>query len=403
MAKACFSFLLLLLIVCLSGCWDYSDIERRANVLGISFDIASVEEVEKESEITHENKQDITFPHESAVRLTVQIAKPGSLPLGSAGEGGVTGKDTVKVIKVTGRTISDAWENLEQQVSLPLFMGHLRVLVVSDALAKAGLERFGDFWRRNPEIRRTAWMIVAEGTADKYMELEPELGRIPALYLVAVIDEAIKIGKFPEEYMGIAWTKYVSLGQEPILPFVTIKENGNIEISGLAYFRDGKLIGTTKALEIGRYMAIMGINPGGYSVLLPFKEEDATIMFKSIKRKSRFRTEIVNGKPKILINTHVDGEIEEVLTMDFTLTSESIREIEDALSQNAKESFMNLIAQTQKNQSDIFGFGEHFRAKHRQYWNQHVKTKEKWGEIYQDLGVELKVTASIKRIGMKNK
>jgi spore germination protein KC len=383
----------------LSGCWDYIDIEQRANVLGIAFDLLSKEEVEEEGEITHET--DTSYPIEYSVRLNVQIAIPGKLPLGTGGETGQSGKETIKVVEVAGRTIEDAWENLEQQVSLPLFLGHLRVLVVSEEFAKAGLEH-GDFLKRNPQIRRTAWLIVSEEEASKYMRVDPELERIPSLYLVSTIDEAIRIGKFPDEYIGKFWSKSLSLGQEPILPYVSLKEDGNLEISGLAYFQERKLIGTTKALEIGRYMAIMEINPGGYSVLLPFPQHNATIMFNAIKRKSKIDIEMNNGLPHIKVRVHVDGEINEVLSEEeFELDEEMIEELEKELGKNAEESFMKLIQTTQNDQSDIFGFGEYVRAKQRSYWNENIGTKEKWQELYKDLPVDVKTTVSIKRVGMK--
>ncbi|MFC0560183.1 Ger(x)C family spore germination protein [Halalkalibacter alkalisediminis] len=330
------------------------------------------------------------------------IGKPGSIPLGTGGDPSQKESDTVKIVEVVGRTIDDAWENLEQQISLPLFMGHLRVLVVSEEFANAGLGTFGDFLKRSPQIRRTAWMLVAEGTADQYMELDPELQRIPALYLVTAIDEAIRIGKFPEEYLGIAWSKNASLGREPILPYVSIKANGNLEISGLAYFNQEKLVGTTKAIEVGRYMAIMGIHPAGYSVLLPYPEQDVTIMFNSVKRKSKIKIEMNNGLPHLKVRVHVDGEIEEVISEDFKVNTETIPDIEKQLAKNAKESFITLIKKTQTDQSDIFGFGEHVRAKERSYWNKNIRTKEKWLELYKDLPVDVEVTASIKRVGMKN-
>ncbi|WP_227938202.1 Ger(x)C family spore germination protein [Alkalihalobacillus deserti] len=400
MVKLCLSFLILLGLTLLSGCWDYIDIEERANVLGIAFDVATVEEIEKEAEVTHENKN-ASFPQQSLVKLNVQIAIPGKLPLGTGGDSGQSGKETVKVVEVTGRTIDDAWENLEQQISLPLYMGHLRVLVVSEEFARAGLEH-GDFLKRNPQLRRTAWLIVSQGAAAKYMEIDPELARIPSLYLVGAIDEAIRIGKFPEEYIGKFWSKSKSLGQSPILPYVTLKENGNLEISGLAYFREAKLIGTTKALEIGRYMAIMEINPGGYSLLLPIPEKDATIMFNAIKRKSNFKIDMNNGIPYIRIHIHADGEIAEVISEELELNTENIKDIEKALEKAAEESFIKMIKKTQNDQADIFGFGEHVRAKQREYWNKNIKTKEKWLEIYKDVPVNIEVSISIKRVGMKN-
>ncbi|MEW9668532.1 hypothetical protein [Ammoniphilus sp. 3BR4] len=71
------------------------------------------------------------------IRLTVQIAIPGRIPLGP-GEGGGGGEKPVWVLDVVGHTIGDALSNLQQQVADRLFFGHLRVIAVSEAVAILG-------------------------------------------------------------------------------------------------------------------------------------------------------------------------------------------------------------------------------------------------------------------------
>jgi spore germination protein KC len=80
-----------------------------------------------------------------------------------------------------------------------------------------------------------------------------------------------------------------------------------------------------------------------------------------------------------------------------------LKKIEKESSKNTKKSIEKLIARTQKKKADIFGFGEHFRAKFPHYWNKNVKTKEKWDEIYKDITFDVKVDSHIHRVGMKSK
>lgn len=75
------------------------------------------------------------------IRVAAQIGLPGRIPLGPGEGGGQTdggGQNTVWVIEVVGHSIDDALMNLQQQISGRLFFGHLRVIVVSEAVAKKG-------------------------------------------------------------------------------------------------------------------------------------------------------------------------------------------------------------------------------------------------------------------------
>jgi spore germination protein KC len=121
----------------LTGCWDRLEIEERAVVLGISVDVAGPSADKEEDEISY-LAGSYSAPHNEMIRVAVQIALPGKIPLGPGESGGGKGgaRQTVWVIDVVGNTIDDALMNLQQQISGRLFFGHLRVIVVSEELAK---------------------------------------------------------------------------------------------------------------------------------------------------------------------------------------------------------------------------------------------------------------------------
>jgi len=64
----------------------------------------------------------------------------------------------------------------------------LRIIVLNENVAKKGTERLNDFLRRNPEIRRTASLVISKEPAEAYMKVTPELERIPSLYLADIVD-----------------------------------------------------------------------------------------------------------------------------------------------------------------------------------------------------------------------
>lgn len=214
-------FLLIFLVPLLTGCWDSREIEQRSTILAIGIDKAGPGAEEREAEVSH-RKGDISIPEEHMIEITVQIAIPGRIPLGpqvGAGE-----KKPVLVVSVVGHTIEDAIYNLQQEIADEIFLGHLRLIVLSEEVAKEGVKRFNDYLRRNPEIRRTASIVVSKEKASKYMEVSPELERVPSLYLAEMVDSLVDLGKFPESFIGKFWSTFSSKGQDGYLPYFQIKE-----------------------------------------------------------------------------------------------------------------------------------------------------------------------------------
>ena len=392
-----------LLFPLLSGCWDSQEIEQRATVLAIGIDQASNKEEDTQSEggTTHLDKQS-SEPQEELIKVTAQIAVPGRIPLGPTQ--GQSSNSSVLVVKVVGHTIQDAMINLQQQVAYETFLGHLRIIVLNEKVAKKGTQRFNDFLRRNPQIRRTASLAVSKEPAADYMKLVPELQRVPSLYLADMVDNLSALGRFPPSFIGLFWTILSSKGQDPYLPYLTIKDKKSIQLSGLAYFSGEKMVGKTSPLEIGDFMAIRGIGKGGYSAFIKVPGQDEYVLVRAISRKTKVKVNLKDGKPHVDIKVRYESEIEEKTSQSILINdSKVIRKIENEASKEITISLKRFISKTQKSESDIFGFGEHVRAEYPKYWNNQIGTKEKWNRVYKDITYHVHVDSSIHRVGMKAK
>ncbi|MBB6677854.1 Ger(x)C family spore germination protein [Cohnella lubricantis] len=390
----------------LTGCWDRLEIEDRAVVLGVSIDKAPPESANQETEVAHVEGAN-PIPPEDMIRVAVQIAIPGRIPLGpgesGGGGGGGGGKssaaNTVWVLHVVGHSIDDALMNLQQQVASSLFFGHLRVIVISEEVAKKGLENINDYFRRNSEVRRMAWILVAKGEAMQFLTAAPKLERVPTLYLLSTLEEGFRMGKFPQDFIGMFWSNSSKKGQEGFLPYVELKKENNVEI---AYFKGPKMVGSTSPLEIGAYMAIKGINPAGYRVIVQLNGAADTVITAATHRKARYSVRIAEGRPHFTIHIAFEQNVEEKYSEHIGIDNQEIlSNIEKKQAQVAVEYFEQFIRKTQEAHSDIFGFGEYIRAKRPAFWNRNVKTKEKWQEMYKDAEFDVTVTMKIRRVGMK--
>jgi spore germination protein KC len=404
-----FSLVFLLIFPLLTGCWDRLEIETRAVVLAIGIDEAKPDETVESSSATHLSN-DLPEPTTGLLHISVQIAVPGRIPLGPGGGGGGGGgggqtstQNPVWILSATGLTIDDALMNLQQQLADRLFFGHLRVIVVSEAVAKKGLQNLNDYLRRQPQVRRTAWMMVSKDNAEALMNANPQLERVPTLYLLATMDNAVKMGKLPNDFLGIFFSATSAKGQEGYLPYVDLKKRSLVEIAGLAYFKGDKMVGTTNPLQIGQFMAIKQINPGGYSIQEQIPGTETLVIFQTTRRKARITVDIKDGKPHATIRCLLEGDVREKSNEDFILTDDSIKKIEQKMEKDGLTAFKKFIQQTKEDGSDIFGFGEYIRATQASYWNREIKSKEKWESMYPDITVDVKLKFKLRRIGTKVK
>jgi spore germination protein KC len=386
----------------LSGCWDRLEIEERAVVLGIGIDEAEPGAERREAEISH-LKGAFPPPKTGMIRITIQIAVPGRIPLGPGvgGEGGGGGQNTVWVVDAVGHTVDDALNNLQQRVAAPLFFGHLRIIVISETVAHKGTQDINDFFRRNPEVRRMNWMFVCKGLAFDVMKASPQLERVPTLYLVNTMDNSVKMGRFPNDFLGRFWSSSSAKGSEGYLPYLIIKGSGTMEVGGLAFFKNDKMAGLTKPLEIPLFMGLTGINVAGGQAFVNVPGTSQYVLFGGRNRSRKIQSKIINGKPHISLKIRIEGNILEKSNESVTFDNDVIKQIEEQLNKDAVKSYQALIKKTQEKGSDIFAFGEYIRGKYPQYWNREIKTKEKWQEMYKDLTVDISAEFNVRRIGMK--
>ncbi|SDI46253.1 Ger(x)C family spore germination protein [Natribacillus halophilus] len=391
--------IIFLFVLLLAGCWDSNDIEARSNVLAIAIDKADPEAEQEQDDITMEEGMTAS-PQGDMLQVTAQVAIPGEVPLGPGMAEGGGGPDPVWVLHVTGYSLQDALSRLQQQIAEELFLGHLRVIVVHEDVAREGVDRFNTSLLREPDVRRTAWMVVSQEEAAQYMDLAPALEDIPTLYLAHMVENSVGLGKFPDNYLGLFWRMLSSQGQDGYLPYLKMRGDEQIQINGLAYFRDDQMIGEIDPINIGTFMALTDEEQGGYEFFSIVPGTDAHVLNHTDMRETKINTEIRDGKPYANITVRYELVINETIEDDDQLRdSKVIENIEEAAKKENTDAAERLIQEMQDEKSDIFGFGEYIRAKHPGYWNQHIGTKEQWRDAFQDMDVDVDYIIQIRRVG----
>ena len=163
--------LIILCLCMLAGCWDRQELEERVSVVAIAID---------KTEETADGTQD-------KYTVTVQIPIPIKIVGGGGGEGGGEGgMDTVQVMSATGFSFHHALINLQKRLSQELFLGHVRVILISEEVAREGVQDIIDSLRRNQQIRRLLWLAITKNKAADGLTIKTSLkqyGRLSARHV----------------------------------------------------------------------------------------------------------------------------------------------------------------------------------------------------------------------------
>lgn len=154
----------LLVILCvmlpLSGCWDAEELNRRAVVSGIGIDRG---------------------PGNKDYLVSFQVIIADEIS-GKIGRGGTP----TTVYTAEGRSIMEAVRKASLQVPRLMSTAHVRIVVISEELARQGISDILDFLDRDSDIRLTAKIFIAKKASERSTLLPgcPPWGKSPRIRLL---------------------------------------------------------------------------------------------------------------------------------------------------------------------------------------------------------------------------
>ncbi|MFA9557021.1 Ger(x)C family spore germination protein [Evansella sp. AB-rgal1] len=378
MKKLLIICLTILLIIPLIGCWDRLEINDVAIVMGTSYD----------------KVDDKTYKAGIVLPLPGEMGGAGS----SGGGGGTSGGASYYVDAAKGRNIREAIENIQKHMSRRIAVGHRRVAVFSEDLARSGLGETLDVLTRTRESRLTTQVFVSEGDALNVIATNPQLESISA--------ESIReIGKNAFDTMLREFlTDYQQDGNDPILPVITLIENESpdselvskqIEMSKLAIFKDDKMIIKTNEKQTSGVDWIFE-KKNGKTFTFEMKEGEH-ISIQIIKDVCDISYTLKNDLPVFYFKVNIGGVILENET-DLNLKEQSVfQEINEKVAETVKQEVEDILDTTLSEGIDSFGLGRFMHRKERKKWN---IWKSNWRELLPTLTYEVDVSSSVELPGL---
>jgi spore germination protein KC len=312
---------------------------------------------------------------------------------------------------------------LERKPSL----AHLKVVVVSEELARQGIKAYLTQLLRYFEFRRSSFLVVSRGPAQKLIkQFQPIMENNPAKFAELFMGSQHYVGFIPFGQVHHFYNDLRSNAVQPVAMLVSLKEKppenipaeeeqfsegqfyagqsplkggNNIELMGTAVFYQDRMVGVLN----GEETLILNLLRGWLKQTLltipdPANPKYSISLRIKMERKPKLKVTLSRGGPKIYVRISLDGEIISTQSSINYGSPAKLSLLEEELNKLLTEKTQNLIAKTQDEmQADIFGFGNKARRL-VVTWSQWQKLN--WLELYPRAQTSVTVKIHLRRFGL---
>lgn len=378
----------LIIMFLLSGCWNYNELNDYSIVSGVAID-KDGDEYEASVLISNSPKSNSSESNSSQTQVVVYSGK--------------------------GDSIFSALKKIGLISPKELYFGSFSVLVISENVAKDGIDSVIDFFVRYPNARKNFYVVLAKDTKAKdTLKIMSPLSSFPSQKITDNVKTTTELqGIISSINFNDLLSKLLTDGTELTINCIEIKgdkdkgsSQENLESSepeaytklgNLGIFKDDKLVDwATRDESLG----INIINGKTSEMFLDLKYGDGYVVIDSTSFSSSVKVKIKNNKPVINIDLSGEARIIEVKGNIDLEDSKVIEDLQKEANKKIKKRVNQAIDLAIKNKTDIFGFGNKFYQEYPKYFN---SVKDEWNNTLDKLIINIKSDLMLKnKVSSKN-
>lgn len=373
-------FIIITIIFCLTGCYNYRELNQLAITSAIGI-----------------NKKGDDY------ELIIQVINTQK-----QGSDGSTSSDQPKFViyKTTGRTIQEAVRNIIIESPKRLYVNHTSLLIISEEIVKDGIEDIIDIFARDSEFRKQFMVVISKkDETEDVMNVLTNLETLNAKNIKdSIVTDSKYLGSSAVVHFENLLEMYLNDKIDLALPSVTMKgnskkgsESDNIKesepdatviLDNLGVFKDNKLVGyLNKQDSINVNMIKNKINNTIYTYEC---KKDKYVSIEIINSK----TDINSNENTLKINIKQQANINEINCGINLEEKEDIEKLEKKIEKSMEKSLLKTVNNTlQKYDADIFGFQDIIYKNNPKNYKNLVKKFDK--DLLQNLNFEVKVDLNL--------
>jgi spore germination protein KC len=378
----------IILIPILTGCWNRRELNELALVVAMSIDKSG-----------------------NQYSISTQVVDPGEVSVSARGGG----RAPVTTYDENGKHLFEAVRRMTTVSPRKLYWSHLQMLVISEEVAKDGLNNILDFFTRDNEFRKDFYIVVSKNIqAKEILRNLTSIEKIPAHKMRSSLETSER-----------AWAPTVAIqldelisaltsdGINPILTGISIHGNGpkgesvenvqriqpfaRLKYKNIAVFKKDKLIGWLDEKESKGYNFIMN-NVHSTVGHIPC-EKKGELIVEVIRSKTRIKGKVVKGQPKIDIFISSEANIGEVACHVDLTKPDAITQLEKNTDKVNIDIIKNTVKKAKELGVDVFGFGEVIHRADPKAWK---SLKKNWDQKFVQIPVTVHSEFKIRRTGAVN-
>ena len=386
-----------------SGCWDQIQIEQRSYVTGMAIDLLSSDEL-KPPQVVEPGLPE-PRPEQHLITLEIPILKKIGAKSGGAGAGGGGGGGggggpieirLFETLSTTGVSITQCISEMRGRTNRPLFLGHLKVLIIGEEFArKKGLREVLDYFFRSPEVPREVAIFIAMEKAKEVFTITPPDDDLVSAYLFNLSNLEKTTTKAYFQRLEDLLNHLFENGHS-LLGRVRSEKNEAVT-GGMAVIKDWKLAGFLG--EVAAFGASLLMNQVGREIVHVKDPEGNWVAIRLFGVKTKSKPLWDGATLRMSYEFISEGEIEEAEGTREILKSERfLKEIEKAVEENLKKAAAAGMRELQQDyETDAIGLGIRIKKYHPRIWK---VVEPNWKVLFPRIQVEFQAENKIRRTGV---
>lgn len=377
----------LLIMFCVTGCWNYRELNEYSIVTGIAVD-----------------KKD----NEYEVSVLISNAPKSS-------SDNTSGESQIVVYSGKGNSVFEALKDIGLISPNELYLNSFSIFVISEDVARDGIDSIIDFFLRYSSSRNKFSVIVSKG--DKAKDTLKILTHLTNFPSQGISDNIKATSNLQGTITTMNFDELTSIilrdGINPVINSVyivgdvkdgsstknleTSSPKSYVKIGNFAIFKGDKLVDWATHDES---LGINMINGKISEMYLNVDYNDGYIVIDTTSFSSTVKTSVKDNKPIVDIDLNGEARIIEV-NGDINLQdSKVIEKLQDKCNKLIKSNAKKAINLAIKNKTDIFGFGLNFYENHPKFFE---KVKDEWENNLGEIKINIKSKLVLKnKVSSKN-
>ncbi len=361
--------IILMFITTLTGCWDFTDANKKSFILSVGIDKVD---------------DNVELIGESTAFISAVPEKQPQIKQGFFQYSGI------------GKDIESARLHVNQEVTHDFFLGETSVVIFGKSYAENGI---GSYLRRIDDLydyRKSVMLVVSMEPAKEILNYPSNRNISTGFYIEDNIKLLTKSGTaIYTPIKDMLFYKNIE-GVGFFIPYIGIEKEG-IRYLGLGVMKDFKLIDFIKIKDTPGILYLLNEKPMLTEDISLNNDDKNKSIFKVYVKKRTIKTDYKDDRVVINIDLNLDASLQYQYYMN-PISDENKKKLQNKLSEKAKKDILKNIHMSQNNYAcDTFGFVKYFRAQ-----NPKIYKTINWQDKYTRAEVNVNIDTKIINTNLKD-